>query len=48
MDEDTSLVLAKMEIERYIEYANDEVRKAWRLILAELDASSRMKRRKIG
>jgi len=28
MDEDTSLVLAKMEIERYIEYASDDVRRA--------------------
>jgi hypothetical protein len=43
-----SVVIAKLIIGRCMEDASDEVKKAWRIVLAELDPSPKMKRRKIG
>lgn len=43
-----SVIIAKLVVGRYMENASDEVKKAWRIILAELDPSPKIKRRKIG
>jgi hypothetical protein len=42
------ITLAKLTMGRYVENGNDEVKKAWRIILAELDPPPEVKRRKRG
>jgi len=42
------VVVAKLKIERYLQDASPEVKGAWRVILAELDPSLKVKRRKVG
>jgi hypothetical protein len=43
-----SVIIAKLIVGRYMEHASDEVKKAWKIILAELDPSLKIKCRKIG
>jgi hypothetical protein len=42
------VVVAKLRIERYLQDASPQVKEAWRVILAELDPSLKVKRRKVG
>jgi hypothetical protein len=42
-----SIIIAKLIVGRHMETASEEVKKAWRTILIELDPSPKIKRRKV-